>query len=87
MSNLTVAQVLEVLIKVVGACLLIVVLSFPIQSAANYIQGQANHAKAQAQFDEGMKKAENWIPTPLQKMLGVNKPSNGLIPPPPPLVF
>lgn len=87
MSTLTVAQVVEFLIKVVGACLIIVVLSFPIQSAARFIQGEANHSKAQATYDEGVRKAESWIPTPLAKILGTSKPSNGLIPPPPPLVF
>lgn len=87
MSNLTVAQVLEFLIKVVGACLLIVVLSFPIQSAARFIQGEANHAKTQAQFDETVKKADSWLPSPIQRLIGVGKPSNGLIPPPPPIQF
>lgn len=87
MSKLTVAQLVEILIKVVGACLIIVVLSFPIQSAARFIQGESNHAKTQATYDEGVRKAESWIPSPIAKILGTNKPSNGLVPPPPPVMF
>jgi hypothetical protein len=87
MSTLTVAQVAEFLIKLVGACLIIVGLSFPIQSAARYIQGEANHAKTQAQFDNTVQKAETWVPAPLARLLGTNKPANGLIPPPPPMAF
>lgn len=87
MSNLTVAQVAEFLIKVIGACLLIVVLSYPIQGLARYIQTETTHRQPAQQTDSEPRKVDSWIPTPLKSLFGSPKPANSLVPPPPPIPY
>jgi hypothetical protein len=87
MSQLTVAQVASVIVQIIGAGLLIVLLSYPIQNFANYVQGEATHRRQQEQFDQTVRKADSWLTAPLHKLMGDSKPANTLVPPPPPLMY
>lgn len=87
MSQLTIAQVGSVLAQVIGVCLIIVLLSYPIQKFAIYCSNEWGHKPQAVAVEVAPARSESLLSIPLPRFLGGGKPANTLVPPPPPLAY
>lgn len=87
MSQLTIAQVGSVLAQIIGVCMFIVLLSYPIQKFATYCSNEWGHKPQQVAVEVPQARSESLFSIPLPRFLGGAKPANTLVPPPPPMSY
>lgn len=87
MTELTVNQLAHITAKIVGGALLIVLLSYPIVGFANYAMGGLTHKAIQETPAPQAVPQQSLVPRLLSDIFPARKPSNTLVPPPPPISY